>query len=749
MRKTGLISGVVLMALLALFEVSQAATVLYPWGGGTGNSTTPTAGQFLYANSSTSYAPTSTIFILPKGWIGFGTTTPDRIFHFTSRDDAQSTLAEFGDPDRTGSSLLRVTNNFGNMYFGVNHLAGLGINESSLGDSILGFKTGTNFLFGNGTTGDVYARLSSNANWSFGTTSEQARLTIQGSGGYNPLTIISSTYGSMFTILTNGNIGVASSSPIDTFAVQGGLQVVGGVTSTNLSVSSLASINQLKVGTDANPASATLMLASSSLGMIAYNSNVTNTVSGYEANLQSWVSNSFVIKNVAAGAGSNRGITISAADSSGISVNTFASLKLNNSSAGAFGISMGSNDVGLTIYPSTRTALVPAIHFSVVPGSGLAMSAASGKQTVFKFSTDIQQNTTAAYDFVLLEVNEKTLGSGTTSSLFRVAFTSSSNVGNLFVINNNGNVGIGNTSTPISKLSVQGTGTYNPFTILSSTAASLLTVLTNGNVGIGTSTPGTIFSIQGTAETLLNIVGGGAGQSGHFGFHSITSNSFDIGTRGAMDVSLETNDITRLRIASSSGFIGFNSTTPQALLAVTGLGTGNIVEFSSSTGQSLFKMLTNGRIGIASSSPIDTLSVQGGLQVVGGVTSTNQYVSGQFSATLPHIVTLSSSSINATLSAGSTTRPLGSSILKLRTFVDISCFTTSTSGVLATTTVRIGNGAVWSNAIQATSSKSGGIEIPQTALSSNNTFAKGLPAFMQVGNIVGTFDYLVCTYTDI
>jgi len=61
-----------------------------------------------------------------------------------------------------------------------------------------------------------------------------------------------------------------------------------------------------------------------------------------------------------------------------------------------------------------------------------------------------------------------------------------------------------NTTSPIASLSVQGTGTKNPFTIVSSTNGSMLTVLTNGNVGIGTSTPSEKLQVVGNISNVID-----------------------------------------------------------------------------------------------------------------------------------------------------------------------------------------------------------------------------------------------------
>lgn len=104
--------------------------------------------------------------------------------------------------------------------------------------------------------------------------------------------------------------------------------------------------------------------------------------------------------------------------------------------------------------------------------------------------------------------------------------------------------------------------------------------------------------------------------------------------------------------------------------------------------------------------------------------------------------TIASSSLVLT---ASNTIPFGFPMAN-ETWLAYGCFTTSTGGTLATTTVRFGNGiATWMTSIQATSSKGGNIT-PINTVSTNNTFAQGAQRYVQIGNIVGTFDWLSCQY---
>ena len=62
-----------------------------------------------------------------------------------------------------------------------------------------------------------------------------------------------------------------------------------------------------------------------------------------------------------------------------------------------------------------------------------------------------------------------------------------------------GNVGIGTTS-PVAKLSLQGTaGANDMFDVASSTGTSVLRITNQGNVGIGTTNPGQLLDVNGVA----------------------------------------------------------------------------------------------------------------------------------------------------------------------------------------------------------------------------------------------------------
>ena len=96
---------------------------------------------------------------------------------------------------------------------------------ASLFGSDVGFSTDNTFDIGGGTRNPRHISLEGTMNVNTNTIATVATLVVQGDGARNPFSVVTNTAaaGSMFTILTNGNVGINSSSPVTTLAVQGSL----------------------------------------------------------------------------------------------------------------------------------------------------------------------------------------------------------------------------------------------------------------------------------------------------------------------------------------------------------------------------------------------------------------------------------------------------------------------------------------------------------------------------------------------
>lgn len=227
------------------------------------------------------------------------------------------------------------------------------------------------------------------------------------------------------------------------------------------------------------------------------------------------------------------------------------------------------------------------------------------------------------------------------------------------------------TSTPItSNLFVQGSGSKNALTVASSTGASLLQITPLGNVtiatltsgsvlfagasgvinqnnanlfwdntnsrlGVGSSSPLAALSVVGgpnintlyvdsvntiTGFTLANHASGGRA----YGFLAPSGASSIPSTFRLIDFTANTDRID----INSSGNVGINTATPNSTLHVSGTGTTDIFNVSSSSTASQFIVKSNGNVGIGTSTPGYKLVNTGTMQLTGLTTSGSAQTSG-------------------------------------------------------------------------------------------------------------------------
>jgi len=145
-----------------------------------------------------------------------------------------------------------------------------------------------------------------------------------------------------------------------------------------------------------------------------------------------------------------------------------------------------------------------------------------------------------------------------------------------------GNIGIG-TSTPLSLFSLQGTaGSSDIFTIASSTGANLLTVNSSGNIGIGTSTPKYNFVLEGTIGSLFQV--------------ATTTNQ-------------------KIMIVDEIGNTGFGTSTPKYKLSIeSNNSTDNLFQIATSTEQGILIVNSDGNVGIGTTESGAKLEVNGNIK---------------------------------------------------------------------------------------------------------------------------------------
>lgn len=221
-------------------------------------------------------------------------------------------------------------------------------------------------------------------------------------------------------------------------------------------------------------------------------------------------------------------------------------------------------------------------------------------------------------------------------------------------------LGVG-TTTSSTRVAITGTPTIDPLDISSTSGASIMRVTQDGNVGIGTTTPtkafviatstGEVFSVNTSPVGLVNISGvgtnvayringattgmglsgsnlafynGGVAVSTFTGSTQVTftgnvrgpsgtaaAPAIQVGSSAAgiynLSSGLEfTTNSTNIMNISSGGLVGIGTTTGTSILTVQGtstLPTTVLLTIASSTGASFLQVGSNGRVGIASSTP--------------------------------------------------------------------------------------------------------------------------------------------------
>jgi len=185
---------------------------------------------------------------------------------------------------------------------------------------------------------------------------------------------------------------------------------------------------------------------------------------------------------------------------------------------------------------------------------------------------------------------------GTSTSGYFGISSAAADDGDIFVINNSGNVGIG-TTTANARLTIQSTSTNDIFNLFETSGTEVFTVLESGNVGIGTTSPSSKLTVGATAGSQFLVGDSGNATSTSFAITNLTNALLATNANGTVisttsissslieDVFLrnDTDDTTTgiltaagftttgtstLATTTVSGRLGVGTTTPEALFTV-------------------------------------------------------------------------------------------------------------------------------------------------------------------------------------
>lgn len=214
--------------------------------------------------------------------------------------------------------------------------------------------------------------------------------------------------------------------------------------------------------------------------------------------------------------------------------------------------------------------------------------------------------------------------------------------------NGSGKIGLG-TTTPDALVQIGAIAGTNSLRVGSTTTQ--LIVDSSGNVGIGSATPNTKFYVTGSKSGnvayINNSLSTGSGLLIDAG-SSASDNAFQIRTYDAG---------SELLRVTGAGNMGLASTTPWGTLSVQNSGSHPALVVSNSSNLTQFIVAANGNIGVgATNTPSALLSVQGAVRAHGAIEST----SGGFTFPDGTTQTSAASGASSVCSTGQTSRVINS-----------------------------------------------------------------------------------------
>ncbi len=496
---------------------------------------------------------------------------------------------------------------------------------------------------------------------SFGTSNANARITGDNASSANYLDFYTEGF-SRLHISDNGNVGIGTTTPSQLFAVQGnqytsGTAFFGGaITATStLNVTGLSTLGSLSVTGNTTLANATstnfFSTVASSTNLFAQTGSI-GTLNAQALTVSGNTTHTGTLTQTGLATFTNGFVSQASSTVSGglFTANGGASTTVLSASGSAYFATSGGN-VGIgQNSPKEKLDSNGAGIFSGDFATGIN---AENYAAAVLISTNSGATTG--------RISAASNGANNVDLELRALNAGSSNSGQLY-LKSNGNVGIGTTS-PFYKLSVEGSSTLGNqaiagfFNATSTTATSTFSggltvggsnfnVTPNGNVGIGAATDGSFpFEVSNAGGSFAQFTRSSVGtwilgMTGSFGasagsYHD--NGDFQIagsGTVAGQGLIIQTrntgNSLINALYLNGSGAVGIGTTTTNVsqsgLLTVnanpsTYLPNAFVVSSTTAAGvtSNLFNVLANGTVGVGTSSPATTLSVQGNGYFTGNV----------------------------------------------------------------------------------------------------------------------------------
>jgi hypothetical protein len=629
--------------LLGITLSAQAASILFPYQGGTGTSTVPSTGQVLVGQSGGNYAPQATSTLGLVSFTYASSTFLTFLYAsstFASTSWITSTFPSFTYASSTFSTYAYGTSTFPSFTYATNTYATIASYPTYTYASATfpSFSYATNtfvtYAYGSSTHPSftyataTYATIANYPTYTYASSTFASTSWVlstfpsftYASGTFPSFTYATATFATIanyptYTYATATYVGI-----INNQTIAGNKTFTGTSTfATTTTNGSSTFVGQMYLG---NASSSAGITATNFYGTLKGNADTVTT----NANLSGVITSSGNVTSIASQTGTGSKFVVDTSP-------TLITPILGIASSTALSISGNLWVTGASAFATTTTngssTFVGQAYFGNASSTGFT---ATNLYSTNIFPAGLTSS------FLAVDQNGKIIATtspsggvsgGTTGFLAR--FTSATAVAAGIFMDNNTVGGIGATSSTVL-FNVRGTsGSLNTiFNVASSSNNPILSVSSDSKVGIGTTTPFVqlhIFSTNASGVDPTILLGGNVAGDTDFWIgrpnnnDSVDNDYFGIGKWTGATIATSTQYLS----IDKDGNTSIGSTTPAAKFSILATSGASIPTFqvATSTGVSLFNVLANGNVGVGSSTPGSLFSVGSSLAVSPTAPGTN------------------------------------------------------------------------------------------------------------------------------